>query len=384
MRSEEGSPGLRQAAAYIKKQLELIKERADSKFRIEIEETVVNGSFNMMFLGQSISLTYRNHTNILMRISSIDSQDSDPSVLLNGHFDTPPGSLGAGDCGSCVASLLELARLTVDSGWLPPRPIIFLFNGAEELFMLGSHGFMTTHRWRDTVGAFINVEASGTGGFGKSLDFLCIQIGKDLNHHKMWLLMANYPPHFLFSCISMANSAAQDVFGSIPGDSDYRMFAKDYGDIPALDMIFLLGPGSMQARGDNMFSLMKAFVNSSNLLTAQERESLRADASGSEVPITTLSKELVDKARFWGAFGFYTLLTLGCEIIYILLKFLYGWITGLASAVDEIKSVYSYSAREKELSKEDEQINDEQHAGLVNVEKKVYRKILNQMTIWER
>ncbi|KAL8532807.1 hypothetical protein ACS0TY_009132 [Phlomoides rotata] len=313
------------------------------KLRIEIEETVVNGSFNMMFLGQSISLTYRNHTNILMRISSIDSQDSDPSVLLNGHFDTPPGSLGAGDCGSCVASLLELARLTVDSGWLPPRPIIFLFNGAEELFMLGSHGFMTTHRWRDTVGAFINVEASGTGGFGKSLDFLCIQIGKDLNHHKMWLLMANYPPHFLFSCISMANSAAQDVFGSIPGDTDYRMFAKDYGDIPALDMIFLLG-----------------------------------------LPTTTLSKELVDKARFWGAFGFYTLLTLGCEIIYILLKFLYGWITGLASAVDEIKSVYSYSAREKELSKEDEQINDEQHAGLVNVEKKVYRKILNQMTIWER
>ncbi|KAL8532661.1 hypothetical protein ACS0TY_009028 [Phlomoides rotata] len=102
-----GSPGLRQAAAYIKKQLELIKERADSKFRIEIEETVVNGSFNMM-------------------ISSIDSQDSDPSVLLNGHFDTQPGSPGAGDCGSCVASLLELARLTVDSGWLPPRPIIFL------------------------------------------------------------------------------------------------------------------------------------------------------------------------------------------------------------------------------------------------------------------
>lgn len=32
--------------------------------------------------------------------------------------------------------MLELARLTIDSGWIPPRPIIFLFNGAEELFML--------------------------------------------------------------------------------------------------------------------------------------------------------------------------------------------------------------------------------------------------------
>ncbi|KAL8532787.1 hypothetical protein ACS0TY_009119 [Phlomoides rotata] len=42
--------------------------------------------------------------------------------------------------------------------------------------------------------------------------------------------------------------------------------------------------------------------------------------------------------------------------------------------VDEIKSVYSYSAREKELSSEDEQINDAQHAGLVNVEKKSEQK----------
>lgn len=48
------------------------------------------------------------------------------------------------DCICCLfdtvyfraASMLEMARLTVDSGWVPPQPIIFLFNGAEELFML--------------------------------------------------------------------------------------------------------------------------------------------------------------------------------------------------------------------------------------------------------
>lgn len=34
----------------------------------------------------------------------MDSQESDPSVLLNGHFDSPPGSPGAGDCGSCVGA----------------------------------------------------------------------------------------------------------------------------------------------------------------------------------------------------------------------------------------------------------------------------------------
>lgn len=35
--------------------------------RIEIEESSVAGSFNMIFLGYSISLGYRNHTNVVMR-----------------------------------------------------------------------------------------------------------------------------------------------------------------------------------------------------------------------------------------------------------------------------------------------------------------------------
>lgn len=30
----------------------------------------------------------------------------------------------------------------------------------------GAHGFMKTSRWRDFIGAAINVEASGTGGPG--------------------------------------------------------------------------------------------------------------------------------------------------------------------------------------------------------------------------
>jgi hypothetical protein len=37
---------------------------------------------------------------------------------------------------SLPASMLELARLIVDSKWVPAQPIIFLFNGAEEIFLL--------------------------------------------------------------------------------------------------------------------------------------------------------------------------------------------------------------------------------------------------------
>ena len=35
------------------------------------------------------------------------------------------------------------------------------------LLFQAAHGFMKTHKWRDTIGAFINVEASGSGGPGR-------------------------------------------------------------------------------------------------------------------------------------------------------------------------------------------------------------------------
>ncbi|KAJ6851924.1 endoplasmic reticulum metallopeptidase 1 isoform X1 [Iris pallida] len=276
---QEGQPGLEEAAMYIKAELEALAERAGPGFRMEVDESLVSGTFNMMFLRHSISLAYRNHKNIAMRISSNSSKDHHPSILVNGHFDSPLGSPGAADCGSCVASMLELARLVVDSSWIPPRPLILLFNGAEELFLLGAHGFVKTHRWTDTVGAFINLEASGTGG----LD-LVVQSGPGSWPSLLYGQSAKYP---------MANSAAQDVFVLIPGDTDYRMFAEDYGNIPGLDIIFLLGgyfyhtsydtmerlfPGSIQARGENLFSLIDAFGSSSMVLNAKQR-SLQALAN---------------------------------------------------------------------------------------------------------
>lgn len=45
------------------------------------------------------------------RISPANSQDGDPSLLLNGHFDSPLGSPGAGDCGSCVGGYNENLHL---------------------------------------------------------------------------------------------------------------------------------------------------------------------------------------------------------------------------------------------------------------------------------
>uniref|UniRef100_A0A0E0AIA7 Uncharacterized protein n=1 Tax=Oryza glumipatula TaxID=40148 RepID=A0A0E0AIA7_9ORYZ len=263
---QEGSSGLEAAARYIKGQLEELAARAGPEYRIEVEESLVSGSFSMRFLRHRVTLTYRNHKNIVMRISSNVSEDQDLAFLVNGHFDSPLGSPGAADC----ASMLELSRLIIDSGWVPSQPVIFLFNGAEELFLLGSHGFIKTHKWNNTIGAFINIEASGSGGA------VC-QSGPGSWPSRIYAQTAKYP---------MANSVAQDMFGIIPGDTDYRIFAEDITNIPGLDIIFVLGgyfyhtsydtvenllPGSIQARGENLFNLVKAFTNSPMLLKENKR-----------------------------------------------------------------------------------------------------------------
>lgn len=56
--------------------------------RIEIEETTVSGSFNMLFLGHNIALGYRNHTNIIMRYigKSIWSFALDSDVYWVGYM----------------------------------------------------------------------------------------------------------------------------------------------------------------------------------------------------------------------------------------------------------------------------------------------------------
>ncbi|KAL5198256.1 hypothetical protein ABZP36_001768 [Zizania latifolia] len=115
------------------------------------------------------------------------------------------------------------------------------------------------------------------------LDLVC-QSGPGSWPSRIYAQTAKYP---------MANSVAQDMFGIIPGDTDYRIFAEDITNIPGLDIIFVLGgyfyhtsydtvenlfPGSIQARGENLFNLVKAFTNSSMLLKGNKQSSEAAMA----------------------------------------------------------------------------------------------------------
>lgn len=50
----------------------------------------------------------------------------------------------------------------------------------------------------------------------------------------------------------------QDIFPVIPGDTDFRIFSKDYGKIPGLDIIFLLGGSFYHTSYDTVERLLYA------------------------------------------------------------------------------------------------------------------------------
>ncbi|XP_002985237.2 endoplasmic reticulum metallopeptidase 1 [Selaginella moellendorffii] len=294
---QEGTEGLARAAEYLKAEITALKDRSKS-VRLELDESLVSGSFSMHFLRHNVALSYRNHTNVAVRVSAHNATDDQASVLVNGHFDSPLGSPGAGDCASCVASMLEVLRYIVDSGWVPPSPIIFLFNGAEEVFLLASHGFITTHKWRSTVGAVINVEATGASG-----PDLVVQSGPETWPTRVYAESAVVPG---------ANSVAQDVFPLVPGDTDYRIFSQDFADIPGMDIVFLLNgyvyhtaydrpeiiaSGSIQTRGENLIELLKGFTSAPELKTADQRAQAGGSNTDRHVYFDILGKFMVHYSR---------------------------------------------------------------------------------------
>ncbi|CAM9176486.1 unnamed protein product, partial [Ectocarpus fasciculatus] len=172
-----------EARDFILNRLRSIKAEVSADVEMEIDVQRPCGEFHLEFLN-SFSNVYCNITNIVVRVSlkknNLVANKEDaapPAVLVNAHFDSFVMSPGASDDGLGVALMLEVLRLVSraphpksKTGSLQ-NPIIFLFNGAEESNLQGSHGFITQHKWAKSVRALINLEAIGSGG--RELLFQC-------------------------------------------------------------------------------------------------------------------------------------------------------------------------------------------------------------------
>ncbi|EDV36213.1 uncharacterized protein Dana_GF12846 [Drosophila ananassae] len=237
-------------------------------YDLEVELQQPNGMF---VLGTMTSL-YQGIQNVVVKLSS-KSSNSSSYLLLNSHFDSKPGSPGAGDDGTMVVVMLEVLRQMSISETAFEHPIVFLFNGAEENPLQASHGFITQHKWAFNCKAVINLEVGGSGG----RDIL-FQSGPN----NPWLIKyyKKYSKH------PFASTLAEEIFqfGILPSDTDFRIF-RDFGHIPGLDIAqfsngyvyhtafdsFDVVPGrSIQSTGENILSLVRALSNAQELANTEE------------------------------------------------------------------------------------------------------------------
>lgn len=249
------------AVDFVTKELKRIQARARPVHKLEFDVQQPNGSFFLDFI-DGFTSSYRGVKNVVARLASANEltpADQKHSLLVNCHYDSAPGSPGASDDAVNCAIMLEVLRVLSRRKQALRHPVIFLFNGAEENILQGSHGFITQHQWAKEVAAFVNLEACGAGG--KEMLF-------QASPSDPWLVRA----YVEGAARPFGSIVAEEVFqsGLIPSDTDFRIF-RDFKGLPGLDFAFAkngyvyhtkydnmdyIPDGSIQHAGDNLLGLI--------------------------------------------------------------------------------------------------------------------------------
>ncbi len=86
-----------------------------------------------------------------------------PALALMAHYDSAPGSPGAGDDASGVAAILEIVRALKVRG-VPVRDVAVLITDGEEANLLGARALFAADPIAARIGLVINLETRGGGG----------------------------------------------------------------------------------------------------------------------------------------------------------------------------------------------------------------------------
>ena len=211
-----------------------IKQLSENPIEVDLQSA--NGQFHLD--GKGMTYSYEGLQNVVVRLHLAEGSKA---VLLNCHFDSVVMSPGASDDAIQCGIMLEVLKaISLQSSKGFKHDIIFLFNGAEEMFLPASHGFISSHKWARDVGVFVNLEAAGAGG--KEILF---QAGPG----NEWILEAylNSAPY------PHASIFGQEIFQNnlIPSDTDFRIF-RDFGNVSGLDLAFYQNGFVYHTRNDNM------------------------------------------------------------------------------------------------------------------------------------
>ncbi|CAD7699352.1 unnamed protein product [Ostreobium quekettii] len=257
------SPGNRAATRYLREQVEhlaiIANRRGDMEAEIAME--MVSGAVKDHIFNAEAVNAYRFIPIVMLYLSPI-GKSSKPALLVNAHYDSTFGSTGASDCASCVGIGLEVARSIIERKAPIQAPLLFMFNGGEETIMQAAHGFVTSSPWRHRVGAFINLESTGSGG----LPIL-------FRYSGIWALKA----YAKGAKHPRGTVVGQDFFNLnvIPADTDFRMLSMDHhGLYPGVDIATVLDAapyhtdrdtferirrGTIQEYGDSVFGVIQEF-----------------------------------------------------------------------------------------------------------------------------
>lgn len=151
--------------------------------------------------------------NIVCRIPANDIADRSAAggALLACHYDSHPRAPGAGDDGSAVAGMLEIARLLCESPRLL-RDIVLLFTDGEEAGLLGAQVWVRDYPDLMDCRVVANFDARGSSGPAVMFETAGAPVDLFFNGY------ARASPH------PVTSSLAWPVYERMPNGTDFTVF----------------------------------------------------------------------------------------------------------------------------------------------------------------
>lgn len=177
-------------------------------------------------------------------IARIDGTQPGNALLIFSHYDSAMvASMGAGDAGSGVVTILESLRAFKASGKQPKNDIIILFTDGEEVDLDGADLFVNQHPWAKDVRLALNFEARGSGGPSNMI------LETNQGNHNIIQAFIDANPEY-----PVASSLMYSIYKMLPNDTDSTVLRED-GDIDGLFFAFIDDHFDYHTANDNFDNL---------------------------------------------------------------------------------------------------------------------------------
>jgi hypothetical protein len=148
-----GSENLRKGHDYVLQTVKSLRKNSTKNVRMDIYLQEAKGWHTQGHFEKGAVHAYGGISNIIVKVSFGKLRDN-CSILVNSHLDTKDGSPGAADDGLGVGVALEVLRNVVH-GQRAENSFVFLFNGGEEIALMGAHGFVESSLFSNLLETFL-------------------------------------------------------------------------------------------------------------------------------------------------------------------------------------------------------------------------------------